>query len=53
MLNYRGNAFGQLGRFQEALADYREATEIFIKDFFFVSGVLQVFESRMTATCAK
>ena len=32
VLNYRGNAFGQLGRFKDALADYREATEIFIKD---------------------
>lgn len=32
VLNFRGNAFSQLGRFREALADYREATEIFRQD---------------------
>ena len=32
VLNFRGNALSQLGRFREALQDYREATEIFRKD---------------------
>lgn len=31
VLNFRGNALSQLGRFREALQDYREATEIFRK----------------------
>ena len=33
VLNFRGNALSQLGRFREALQDYREATEIFRKDW--------------------
>lgn len=32
ILNYRGNALSQLERFEEALADYQEATEIFLAD---------------------
>jgi len=32
VLNFRGNALSQLGRFEEALADYQEASDIFIKD---------------------
>jgi len=32
VLNFRGNALSQLGRFEEALADYQEATDIFLND---------------------
>lgn len=32
VLNFRGNALSQLGRFEDALADYQEATRIFVKD---------------------
>lgn len=32
VLNFRGNALSQLGRFEEALTDYREASDIFVKD---------------------
>jgi len=32
VLNFRGNALSQLGRFEDALADYQEATKIFVKD---------------------
>ncbi|CAJ1432337.1 unnamed protein product, partial [Effrenium voratum] len=32
VLNFRGNCYSQLGLYREALADYREATEIFLKD---------------------
>jgi len=32
VLNFRGNALSQLGRFEEAFADYHEATDIFVKD---------------------
>lgn len=31
VLNYRGNALSRLGRFDEAYADYREATLIFVE----------------------
>jgi len=32
VLNFRGNALSQLGRYTEALSDYQEATDIFLAD---------------------
>lgn len=32
VLNFRGNALSRLGRFKEAVVDYREATAIFLND---------------------
>ena len=32
VLNFRGNCYSQLSLYREALADYREATEIFLKE---------------------
>lgn len=32
VLNYRGNALCQLGKYDEALTDYQEATDIFLND---------------------
>lgn len=32
ILNFRGNALGQLGRYDEAVEDYQEAIQIFDAD---------------------